>query len=794
MEEVTGASDCADITAAHLASVRNLSIDKANISQLQAHDFQGLTNLVFLDLEDNQLVSLPQGVFSGLSNLEYLGLGTNNLRTLPPGVFRGLDELYHMDLRWNIFRALPEGIFDDVLDSVRAIELDSWLRATPTFALSRQNGHEGETVRARVTLGQALPVAVWIPYTVSGTATSGDYTKLTPDPEAGLLFGAGKTSKEITFTVLKSESGLGKKIVLTLGELSQIKLRRSDGTGEDAPHLGSRRFLFPPVMYDIVHIVTIVGLNVCKRTPQVRDALVEATGVSDCAQVTPSHLSRVEKLDLSGRGISKLHVEDFSGLSSLRVLWLNDNHLNYDFPVGVFDDVLATLEDLRVDPDVRATVSFHSREEKTLAGYSVNIQVKLSEAYFGNPLLNALVMRVPYSVEGTARQEHYSGLPPPSERVLMIPAGSDRQEIAFTVPVDGNRLGKTLVFRLGEVSQIGLSRSDGTGPDAPRLKAETLMNVQADKAVHTVTVVEPVPADICSRTPQVQKQILEQVRLATRFLRIPLEDCSEVTTAHLTRITQLSIANANLTALQEHDFSGLISLENIGLTDNPLTTLPEGIFSGLSNLESLFFPANSLTTLPEGIFQGLPKLRDINLDANSLTELREGIFRGLDNLEYLDYSRNSLSVLPEGIFQGLSRLKTLDSSYNPSLDALPENIFQGLDSLETLWLTSNSLKELPEGIFQGLTSLEVLWLARNGLEELPPRIFRGLDSLEGLFLHRNALRELPEGLFQGLDSLSALTLYFNNLGDLPRGIFDDVLDTLGREYAFGPFAPSVVSR
>ena len=37
-------------------------------------------------------------------------------------------------------------------------------------------------------------------------------------------------------------------------------------------------------MYDIVHIVTIVGLNVCKRTPQVRDALVEATGVSDCAK------------------------------------------------------------------------------------------------------------------------------------------------------------------------------------------------------------------------------------------------------------------------------------------------------------------------------------------------------------------------------------------------------------------------------------------------------------------------------------------------------------------------------
>ena len=200
------------------------------------------------------------------------------------------------------------------------------------------------------------------------------------------------------------------------------------------------------------------------------------------------------------------------------------------------------------------------------------------------------------------------------------------------------------------------------------------------------------------------------------------------------------------------------------------------------------------------------------LEDNSLAALPEGIFRGLHNLEYLDYSDNSLTTLPEGVFRGLSRLETLDSSYNPSLAVLPENVFQGLDSLEVLYLTNNSLQELAPGIFRGLNSLEVLWLAGNGLLHLPPEIFRGLDSLEALFLHRNALTELPEDLFQGLDSLKRLSFNTNLLATLPPGIFDgldslselwmhnnpwngtlpgifdDVLDTLGREYAFSVFS------
>ena len=320
---------------------------------------------------------------------------------------------------------------------------------------------------------------------------------------------------------------------------------------------------------------------------------------------------------------------------------------------------------------------------------------------------------------------------------------------------------------------------------------------------------------ICDRTPQVRDEILTKISIESRRRGTDWPtDCSEVTADHLALVRSLWLVRADITALQEHDFRGLVSLNGIVLNGNPLLkTLPEGIFHGLSNLDDLFLSYNSLATLPEEVFQGLGNLRDLVLENNSLTALPEGIFHGLSNLKDLDFSNNSLSELPEGVFQGLSRLEVLDSSYNPSLAVLPENVFQGLGSLNELYLSFNALQELPEGLFRGLNALEVLWLPGNSLSHLPPEIFRGLDSLEALFLYKNALSELPEGLFQGLDTLERLSVHTNLLAtlprgifdgldslsdlwihvnpwnEMPRGIFDDVLDTLGRKYDYLNFLP-----
>ena len=300
---------------------------------------------------------------------------------------------------------------------------------------------------------------------------------------------------------------------------------------------------------------------------------------------------------------------------------------------------------------------------------------------------------------------------------------------------------------------------------------------------------------ICDRTPQVR----------TRLVVVTSTDvCRNVTPRHLARVKKLSVSGRQIASLQAHDFSGLVSLEELYLSDNNLTDLPEGIFQELNKLKQLSLAGNSLTSLPQGIFEGLTRLevlwlggnpltslperifkevgtlKQLFLGGNSLTSLPQGIFEGLTLLEVLWLGPNPLARLPEGIFDGLDNLKYLDLSRN-ALTVMPEGLFGGLNRLETLNLAENRLIRLPEGIFKGLGALKILFLDGNQLSSLPGRVFNGLSGLYNLRLNKNSLRQLPATVFHGLEKLGELHLDNNVLTSLPAGIFDDVLDTLGNE-------------
>ena len=109
-------SDCADVTAADLASITDLNLStpfpEPDITALKANDFNGLTALERLDLTGNNLSSLPAGIFNDLTALEVLHLSWNNLSGLPVGIFDDLIALTHLILPQNGLSSLPVGIFD----------------------------------------------------------------------------------------------------------------------------------------------------------------------------------------------------------------------------------------------------------------------------------------------------------------------------------------------------------------------------------------------------------------------------------------------------------------------------------------------------------------------------------------------------------------------------------------------------------------------------------------------------------------------------------------------------------
>ena len=98
---VSGASDCASVTAEQLGQIGTLSLFADGIAALQADDFAGLTGLTDLSLAYNSLQALPPGVFDGLTRLETLWLNNNLLQQLPAGVFAGLTALSDLRLQGN---------------------------------------------------------------------------------------------------------------------------------------------------------------------------------------------------------------------------------------------------------------------------------------------------------------------------------------------------------------------------------------------------------------------------------------------------------------------------------------------------------------------------------------------------------------------------------------------------------------------------------------------------------------------------------------------------------------------
>ena len=107
---ISSVSNCADVTATHLAAIGTL--DLSPITALAAGDFAGLTSLIALRLNNNNLATLPDGVFDGLTALRTLRLESNRLTTLSAGVFDGLTALRTLRLEDNFLATLPAGVFD----------------------------------------------------------------------------------------------------------------------------------------------------------------------------------------------------------------------------------------------------------------------------------------------------------------------------------------------------------------------------------------------------------------------------------------------------------------------------------------------------------------------------------------------------------------------------------------------------------------------------------------------------------------------------------------------------------
>ena len=73
------------------------------LTQLDPTIFNGLRELIKLDLSNNKLSSLDPKIFNGLRDLEKLSLAKNQLKYLDSNIFKELHSLYVVILDYNRF-------------------------------------------------------------------------------------------------------------------------------------------------------------------------------------------------------------------------------------------------------------------------------------------------------------------------------------------------------------------------------------------------------------------------------------------------------------------------------------------------------------------------------------------------------------------------------------------------------------------------------------------------------------------------------------------------------------------
>ena len=115
-------------------NLTKLSIKNTNIRDIP-YTVCRMRQIVWLYLNYNQLSTLrPTDCFTGMNRLIYLNLMDNQITDLPDGIFNNR-QLQHLDLRYNLITVLRIGIFDK-LPNLRNLYLDHNEISDPTGILA----------------------------------------------------------------------------------------------------------------------------------------------------------------------------------------------------------------------------------------------------------------------------------------------------------------------------------------------------------------------------------------------------------------------------------------------------------------------------------------------------------------------------------------------------------------------------------------------------------------------------------------------------------------------------------
>ena len=839
--KISGVSNCANVTDAHLAAITigtgTLNLHNKGITALAAGDFDGLTALTILVLDQNSLTTLPAGVFDELTALTALLLYGNSLSTLPANVFDGLTSLTRLHLYNNSLTTLPAGVFDE-LTALTALRLD---------------GNDLTTLPAGVFDNLTSLTSLYLYDNSLTTLPAGVFDELTA---LGYLYLQANDLTTLPAGVFEE-----------LTALTILQLWGNDLT------------TLPAGVFDKLTALTELSLD--------RNSLSTLpAGVFD-------ELTALEDLSLNDNSLTTLPAGVFEELTALRFLQLYRNPGAPFSPTAVAlpDDGEVSFAGGDVTLDGSGSDGGPWGTNVTYSWAASGATVTFDDAASATP-----VVTIPALTAGTELTFTLTV----TGRATNTSYGTDTATVTAVFDATAGICGRTeqvrdaIVALISGVTHCALVTDAHlaaiTGPLNLSNKGITALAAGDFDGLTALTWLYLDSNDLTTLPAGVFDELTALTTL-TLFVN-SLTTLPAGVFDGLTALPELQLHQNSLTTLPAGVFDELTALTGLRLDHNSLSTLPAGVFDKLTALTALSLNNNSLTTLRAGVFDKLTALTErLDLNNNQLSTLPVGVFDELTALTRLSLGYNSLTTLPDGVFDELTALTTLylysnlGAPFSPTADALPDDgtvldaggtvtldgsgsggpwgtnvtygwaltsptsgvtvtfddaasatpvvtipaLAAGTELTFTLTVTGRAtdtsrgtapdtdnatvtavfdptagicgrteqVRTAIVGLVSGVTHCALvtdahlaaitgpLNLITKGITALAAGDFDGLTALTGLYLGGNDLSTLPANVFDKLTALEALGLNDNSLTTLPAGVFDKLTALTERLDLFG---------
>ena len=486
---------------------------------------------------------------------------------------------------------------------------------------------------------------------------------------------------------------------------------------------------------------------------------------NNLSQLIPNGFSKFKKLihlDISKNNIHQVPSESFNGLTDLRCLRMEDNHIQF---LDQALSVLHSLEELSLDGSPNMTFGEHFQNLTKLT--SLSLSGHGGRCNIGN-IFNNTFEYVPHL---KTLNLSFCGLNNIEPGTFVSLIGLEELDISDNYD---------LKFENFRKATYGLVNSPIKVLKANAIIASmSICNIL--KGEHTrylkITKLEKLYFDH-NRLEIVQPEALSNLPSTLWFISARFNSITNtpyVTNLSLMKgVTHLYLGNEDSRPIPARPFpqkyvddTGQCLLDSFTDCQHSLKSSYEyNLNPSTSSPYSIQVPPH-LQVLHVTCAQLYFDIKRIHFTANNMTYLKLncnllgnwiGPVTGLNQLTFLDLSNNVARSISTTFFRSFPNLKVLNISFNIIGSVMNtvnmSHIFDGLTALVELDMSLNDIHGIPDDIFQDLISLQTLNLSNNAIYLNVPLRVSHMKKLRVLDLSNNEIRWFSKILMKDLDTLA----------------------------------------